>query len=238
MRALKPARRLHGEIQRELKEYIIRHSLRAGDPLPSEGDLAQQLEASRNSVREAVRALEGLGIIEARAGSGLFVTDFSFDPILTNLPYAILSDLKPLEDLLEVRLHLEKGMADRILECVTPEQIRGLEEILDLMESEAGLGRYSPEADREFHARLYGNLDNQIMTRILDVFWDAFYQVRERASLVDPLDPVETYRAHVAILEAFEAGDVQEYKAAIEQHYDGIYERLDRSKADERRGGA
>ena len=224
--ALKPKPLLHHEIQREIKAYIIRHSLKAGDPLPSEGELAQQLDASRNSVREAVKALEGLGIIEARAGAGLFVSEFSFDSILSNLPYAILFDLKQLNDLLEIRLHLEYGMVERVVELISAEQLGELREILELMEREAREGRYSPEADREFHRVLYVNLDNPILARIIDVFWDAFYQARERSSIIDPLDPLETFEAHLKILRALEAGNVEEGQTAISAHYHGIKARV------------
>jgi DNA-binding FadR family transcriptional regulator len=224
--ALKPKPLLHHEIQREIKAYIIRHSLKAGDPLPSEGELARQLDASRNSVREAVKALEGLGILEVRAGAGLFVSEFSFDSILSNLPYAILFDLKQLNDLLEIRLHLEYGMVERVVELITTTQLDELREILELMEREARAGRYSPEADREFHRVLYVNLRNPILARIIDVFWDAFYQARERSSIIDPLDPVDTYEAHLAILRALEAGKIKDVRIAISQHYEGIKSRV------------
>jgi DNA-binding FadR family transcriptional regulator len=231
--ALRPKPLLHHEIQREIKAYINRHSLKAGDPLPSEGDLAQQLDASRNSVREAVKALEGLGILEVRAGAGLFVSDFSFDSILSNLPYAILFDLKQLNDLLEIRLHLEYGMIERVVELITSEQLDELREILKLMEREARAARYSPEADREFHRVLYVNLRNPILARIIDVFWDAFYQARERSSIVDPLDPVGTYQAHLAILRALEAGKIEDVRIAISEHYHGIEARVRRATSDE-----
>src|SRR5215471_3539788 len=78
LKALKRTPLLH-QIQEEIKGYVIRNNLRPGDPLPSEGDLARQLGIGRNSVREAVKSLEVLGILEARAGSGLFVKSFSFD---------------------------------------------------------------------------------------------------------------------------------------------------------------
>src|SRR5258708_3137318 len=76
LKALKRTPLLH-QIQEEIKSYVIRNDLRPGDALPSEGDLARQLGIGRNSVREAVKSLEVLGILEARAGSGLFVKAFT-----------------------------------------------------------------------------------------------------------------------------------------------------------------
>jgi len=103
---IKPLRRkqlLHQLAQEEIKSYIIEHSLKPGAPLPPETDLAQQLGIGRNSVREAVKALEALGILEARAGTGLFVRTFSFDSILDNLEYGLHFEIKRLADVLEVR---------------------------------------------------------------------------------------------------------------------------------------
>ncbi|HZQ05535.1 MAG TPA: GntR family transcriptional regulator, partial [Anaerolineae bacterium] len=85
---------LYQTVQEEIKNYIIENELRAGDPLPTEGELARQLDISRNSVREAVKSLEALGILEARSGSGLFVRNFNFDSILDNLPYGIMFSLE------------------------------------------------------------------------------------------------------------------------------------------------
>src|SRR5438309_2312002 len=122
-------------IQEEIKGYIIDHALKPGDPLPSEGDLAQQLDISRNSVREAVKSLEVLGIVESRPGSGLYVRDFSFDSIINNLPYGLLFDLKSVRDVLEVRAHLEYGMVDRVVQEATPAQLDLLRGILERMRS-------------------------------------------------------------------------------------------------------
>src|SRR5262245_44382404 len=115
---------LYKSVQEEIKAYILEHGLKAGDPLPPETELSQQLYVSRNSVREAVKSLEALGILEARPGAGLFVRAFSFDPLLENLGYGLLFDLKQLSDLLEVRALLEIGMVPRVVKMATPEQIR------------------------------------------------------------------------------------------------------------------
>jgi DNA-binding FadR family transcriptional regulator len=119
LKALKRTPLLH-QIQEEIKSYVIRNNLRPGDALPSEGDLARQLGIGRNSVREAVKSLEVLGILEARAGSGLFVRAFTFDAIINNLPYGLLSDSKTVEDLVEIRACLERGFVEHVIEKVTP----------------------------------------------------------------------------------------------------------------------
>ena len=80
--ALKRPPSLHVSVQESLRSYIAENHLEAGAPLPAEGDLAQQLGVSRNSVRESIKALESVGVLEVRRGSGVFVKAFSFEPLL------------------------------------------------------------------------------------------------------------------------------------------------------------
>ena len=76
--ALKRSPPLHVSVQESLRSYIAENRLEAGAALPPEGELAQQLGVSRNSVREGIKALESVGVLEVRRGSGVFVMAFSF----------------------------------------------------------------------------------------------------------------------------------------------------------------
>jgi DNA-binding FadR family transcriptional regulator len=215
LRALKRTPLLH-QIQEEIKGYVIRNNLKPGDALPSEGELARQLGIGRNSVREAVKSLEVLGILEARAGSGLFVKSFSFDAIINNLPYGLLSDAKTVRDLAEVRAYLEYGLAGHVIERVTPEQ---LEQTVEQMRIAADRGEYASEADRAFHETLYQNLDNPVLLSLLDVFWLAVSKATERSDVVDPPDPKETVESHRRILAALHEGSAEKMHVAFDYHY-------------------
>ena len=147
---------LYQQLQSLICGYITENKLRPDDPLPAEGDLAELFGVSRNSVREAVKSLQVLGVLVSRPGSGLFVGEFSFDPIVDNLPYAIVVDYRDLADLLEVRRTLEVGMVDQIVSSRTDEQIDELGEIIEkwkwaiTKDNEA----YPADLDRAFHAAL------------------------------------------------------------------------------------
>lgn len=218
LKALKRTPLLH-QIQEEIKGYVIRNNLKPGDALPSEGDLARQLGIGRNSVREAVKSLEVLGILEARAGSGLFVKSFSFDAIINNLPYGLLSDSKTVRDLAEVRAYLEYGLTEHVIERVTPAQVELLNAIVERMRQAAEAGEYAAEADRSFHEALYQNLDNPVLLSLLDVFWLAVSRASERSSVFDPLDPKETVESHKRILAALSEGSAEQMHAAFDYHY-------------------
>lgn len=225
---LKRKQSLYQVAQEEIKAYILRHSLKPGDPLPPESELAQRLGIGRNSVREAVKALEALGILETRQGSGLFVRGFSFDAILSNLPYSLVFQVKELTDLLEVRSYLEHATVERVLKGATPEQLAKLHGLLDRMRRDAEGGIYSAEDDRQFHQTLYENVDNRVLVGIMDVFWGLLLQVQQqqRDAIPEPSDPMDTYRRHAQIVQALEKRDVQAMRAAFHGQHVGIETRL------------
>jgi DNA-binding FadR family transcriptional regulator len=226
------------QIQEEIKRYIVDHQLKPGDSLPSEGELARQLDISRNSVREAVKSLEVLGIVASRPGSGLFVKDFSFDSIINNLPYGLLFAVKSVLDVLEVRAHLEYGMVERVIQEVTSKQLHVLGEIVSRMKREADAGRYSAEDDRAFHEALYMNVDNLVLLKVLDIFWLVVLRARELAHVADPASPIDTYHSHKRLLEALESRDVEQMRAAFDHHYGRFQLRLRLDEGDRSRGAA
>ena len=76
-------------IEARIKEYILENQLQPGDKLPTEEQLATQLQVGRSAIRETFRRLEALGIVESHQGYGRVVRDFNFDPILNGLSYGL-----------------------------------------------------------------------------------------------------------------------------------------------------
>ena len=231
MKPVKHRLPLYKVLQQEIKDYIIRNGLKPGDQLPSEIELAQQLGVSRNSVREAVKALEMLDIVEGRSGAGLFVGSFSFNALLDSFGFGIMFNLTELSDISEVRFHVEYGLIPRAIEAVTPEQITELRAIVNDMHDSAKNGSYSAEHDRLFHQMLWANVDNSVVGKILDVFWGIFHQARQQATLPEPRDFTRTYERHLRILEALEAQDIEAMQDSMIFHYEGIKDRLEHLKA-------
>lgn len=226
IRALKRRQLIYEAVQEEIKAYIIDNALKPGDLLPSEVELVQQLGVSRNSVREALKSLETLGVLEARPGVGIMVRAFSFDPLLENLAYGLMFDQKELIDIIEVRYQLEYGMSGQAVRAVTEDQLRRLRNILRRMRVAAENGKYSDEDDRAFHQALWENVNNIMLGKILDIFWMIHHQSRRRDSISAPPDPVRTYERHAAIVEALEKRDVEALQAAMTAHYESMRARL------------
>ena len=217
---------LHKSVQDAIRQYIIDHSLGPGDPMASEVELARRLGVSRNSVREAVKSLQSLGVLESRHGSGLFVRAFSWDPLLDNLAYDLMKDVRAVAELLDIRRILELGMVGHAVRLLTPEQRTELNALLERMKARAALGEGFPEEDREFHRVLFRELGNETFLRLLDIFWLAFRRAAEsEADLVD-VDPQGTYEGHLRIVQAAEVSDEEQCYQALEDHYRAIRERF------------
>lgn len=226
-RKLKRPQLLYQAVQDEVKAYIIEHALVPGDALPPETELAEQLGVSRNSVREAVKSLETLGIVEARTGAGLFVRSFSFDPLLENLAYGLMFDLKDLADILELRFHIEHSMIDQAVAAVTEEQLQELYAILSRMRTALAQGEEYTEEDRLFHSTLWANVKNRSVGKLVDAFWMVFSQARRHASVPSNPDPMEIYQWHVDIVDALASHDAEAARVAMVRHYGNIQKHLE-----------
>ena len=126
--ALRPVadQSLNTVIGDRLKDFILREKLRPGDKLPTEGVLAERLQVSRTAIREAMRGLEALGMVEARQGSGRVVSDFNFDAILDSLTYGMVFHSHTIRQVTEVRKALDAFFADHMVANVTETDLRAL----------------------------------------------------------------------------------------------------------------
>lgn len=226
---LKRAPLLHHSVQDALKRYVADNGFKTGDALPSEAELARQLGVSRTSVREAVKALETIGILESRRGSGVYVGAFSFDPLVEALPYGLMPDTTAIAELLDVRCTLEVALVERAITRRTQEQVAALRANLERFRARAEAGGPLDAEDREFHQLLAMNLGNRVLSGLIDVFWRTYHEATRQIDLVNST-PLQTYLDHVAVFDAFLAGDVEATKATLDRHYDGIRSLLDRQK--------
>lgn len=219
-------RHVGGQIRREIMQLILDRRLRPGSPLPTESELMDSLGVSRNSVREALKALQALDIVEIRHGYGTYVGQASLTPLVDGLTFRTLSqvddDTHALGEILQVREVLEEGLIRRVAETLSDAELDSLEAIIERMEEKGRAGEAFPEIDREFHEALYTSLGNELVPQLLAAFWNVFHRVaRVRGWARDPA-PAVTARRHREILTALRARDVTHAQRAMADHFRGI----------------
>lgn len=215
----------------QIKEYILTHGLQPGDTLPTEGDLCELLEVSRTSVREAIRTLSTLDIVEVRHGHGTFVGQMSLDALVEALVFrGVLSpgdDLQALREILEVRQALDLAMAEKITSAMAGTTNPGLYRIVEKMKTLSIHGESFAEQDRLFHAELLAKIDNSLVGQLVTAFWDVHSAVLPRLGINQPKDIELTVRAHEDMIRTAEEGDVNAFRKAVIEHYAPLSRALD-----------
>ena len=213
-------------VQDEIKRFILTNNLRPGDALPPEGELARQLGVGRNSVREAVKSLEALGILDVRVGQGLAVRDFTMEPVLDSMAYGMLVDLRVFVEAREARQFLELGLVRRIIERVDDDQLTAMDAILKEWRSVAKTRVYSPAHDRRFHEASWSHVENRFVNSILAAFWEAQVRIFDRVGSVVPADLVGHLETHRRVRDAMASRDEAALAEAFRQHYAFASDRL------------
>lgn len=161
--SMSPKQKVYQAVINEIRRYIDENNLMPGDKLPSERDLAESLQAGRSSIREALRAMELLGLIETRSGQGTFLSIYKPYQTVELLASFILQGSKTKEDLLTAKLILEKEIAKLVFPYINKEDISSLEKIIKDDQEE--------KHDRFFRV-LFLKSDNLLLTRIWGLMED------------------------------------------------------------------
>ena len=169
---------LHQAIQDRVKQFIIEHGFQPGDLLPAEADLARTLGTSRPSLREAMRALQTLGVVETRHGAGTFVGRFSLEPFADGLAFQIAVEhrrddrrvARDLRELVAIREVLESGLVARLAGTYGEADLAALYHQVAEMEELAATGQMFTENDWRFHELLYRPTGNRLLLQLLQSF--------------------------------------------------------------------
>ncbi|MGK9149389.1 FCD domain-containing protein [Plantibacter flavus] len=219
----------------EIKKLILTRNLKPGDPLPTEPELCEALDVSRSSVREAIRTLSTLDIVDVRHGHGTYVGAMSLDPMVEALVFrGVLSpegSLDALREVVEVRLALDLALAETIVGAAVLEDSSELSALVDEMVDKASRGESFLEADRAFHTTLFAATGNQLAVQLVGAFWDVHTAVVPQLGIAVPADIRDTAAAHGAMLAAALDGDVDAYRQAVIDHYRPLQKSLSKAQA-------
>ena len=206
----------------KIKGMITSGALRAGDRLPREADLAADLGLSRNSLREAVRALSLVNILDVRRGDGTYVT--SLEPRLLLEAMSFIVDFHRDDTMLEflrVRRILEPAATAMAAERITSEECAGLRDLLDSVGSH-------PQAedlvsnDLEFHRRIVACSGNSVLASLLESMSGPTTRARVWRGLTQTGAMTQTLAEHRAILDALAAHEPEVARSWATVHIAGV----------------
>ena len=206
----------------KIKDMIISGELSAGDRLPPEKELSEKLGLSRSSLREAVKALEIIRVLDVRRGDGTYVT--SLEPKLLTEAMTFIVDLHQDESILElfeVRRMLEPAAAATAARLITPQQIAALRATMDNIDELTSVESLV-EHDLVFHSLVTAAAGNTYLTSVLDSLSSSTVRARIWRGLTQEKAVDRTLSEHAAIIDALERGDTELARSLVTVHISGV----------------
>lgn len=212
--------RVYSQVARQLHTRIVR-KLKPGDLLPPERELVKKFRVSRSSVRDAIRSLEAVGLVEPRQGVGTVVREVSAGGAATPVASALLEKRKEINDLLDVRNIIEPALARRAALHASARHIAEMQAILARQEEKVRRGEPAIDEDSAFHYTIALAADNSVMIKVVRVLMDLLRETRERWSQGQGRAE-KSLDAHFRIVAALQRGDASAAEAAMRQHLSEI----------------
>src|SRR5712691_9200645 len=225
--------RLYEQIVQQIEESVLNGSLKPGDQLPAERELAQRLGVSRTAVREAVKALREKGLVEAYSGRGTFVTDGTSQAIRQSLDLMIkIGQPDGSTHLAELRAILEPEIAALAATRAEEQYVTTMRDAVAVMDR----ARQDPdayiEADLDFHLALAEAAANPLILSLIDSIVGLLREQRMRIFKVDG-GPERGQFHHKRILEAIEQRNPEKAREAMRAHLQQVRKDSQAYAADE-----
>jgi GntR family transcriptional repressor for pyruvate dehydrogenase complex len=214
------AGRMSGKIVAQISDLIRKGKLGPGDSLPPERELATTFGVSRVTVRDALRVLEVLGLVEIRVGSagGAFVTAPSPEVLGQSLSNILMMRSYSPEEIAEVRLVIELGILDLVIERITEQDLEELRSMCEESAKRLEEGEYSSELSFAFHSRLARCANNTVISMISMAFSGPLSMAAMRAKEVRTDSHRRTVEEHRAIVDALASGDGEVARQHLVEH--------------------
>ena len=217
MNTVKKENKLYIQAFREIRSYIIRNGLKPGDLLPTELEMCEKLGVSRNVLREAIKSMELMGMVQACPGRGTQVKEFSLDFVFQNvLFFSVAGEDKPVREMFGIRRMLELSYMRQAFYAVSEDDIRVLHDCLRQMHESRDDYMAFTEADRVFHTTLFRGLDNSVLNSLMDAIWavDAGFELEKKSPHL-----MTSISKHETIVKALEEYDYRAFARAMEIHF-------------------
>jgi GntR family transcriptional repressor for pyruvate dehydrogenase complex len=223
----KPIRqeKLSVKIMNQIKTLILEGELKPGDPLPPERELMKLLNVSRPSIREALKSLEGMGLLETAQGNRTVVRSLASGRMIEPLHHLLKDDFNIVFEIIEVRKAIEAWNAYYAAKRATPEDIERLEENIESMRVQLETDGLSLEReDADFHLAISEATHNKVQTHIMFTIYDILKN--SIGKYYNDIDHKTVFRQHLRVVSAIKKGDSDLARVKILEHLDYVESRI------------
>ena len=209
-------------VAKRILEMVTNRALKPGDQLPPERDLADMLNVSRPSVREAIRGLSILGVVTSRQGGGAFISQLDGEALLGPIRFFLSLEEMNIRELYDARSLIEGDVARRAAQNISDEQLKLLAEILESQVATLSDPTQFRASDFQFHEAIWVACGNAFLKRIGESLNALGLEFRRRAS-EQPHVLEQSLKDHHRLYEALKAGDAAAAARAAEEHMHNVY---------------
>lgn len=214
-------RKTYQEVLKQINKRLIEGTLHPGERMLGERELAAELGVSRTTLREALRTLEFLGLVEIKPGGGTFIRDAQLNEVISPLALALAVEPTQIEELWETRISLEVECAGLAALRASEEDLRRISDALHDMHAQlANLDAYT-KTDMLFHYRVAQASQNSMMNRLLQTFVIHIYELIKKAGPLrfsHDVGGLSTLQEHISIYEAIMGHDSERSRMLMRKH--------------------
>ena len=217
-------KKAYEDIVQQIRTLIEEGKLKRNDHLPSERELSETFRVSRTTVREAIRTLESMKLLQSRQGNGTYVVASSEEALIQPLAAALFNEKDDIRDIFYIRKIIEPHVAELAAENATPQEMEELERILRKQEECIGQRETIIETDSAFHNLMVKATKNRVMERLIIALIDLLKKSREQYLFEDENDEraIRSLEGHQQILSAVKKGDGKAARKSMLQHLEDI----------------
>ncbi|MEM6527320.1 MAG: FadR/GntR family transcriptional regulator [Chloroflexota bacterium] len=204
------------QITQTIRDALIRGELSPGQKLPSEPELARQLGVGRSAVREALKVLQAIGVVESRRGSGTYVVEEPSDRMLNPLSFAILLGTNVSSELIELRVMIEIGYCELAASQATAADMQKIEQAARALETAVSHADHEhlAQLDLNFHYAILEATHNPLVQKIGRAVEELFFSsISNNFKEVQNVE--QAVAAHRDIITALHSHDLHQIRTAI-----------------------
>ena len=216
---------LSDRLARQIRTLIQQGDYRQGDRLPTILEMARQFGVGHPTIREALKKLETMRVVEIRHGAGVYVTRSEDVLVLASPDYAGTVTKKLLLDLIRTRMLLEMQSVGDAVVHATPEQLREMKRLVATAEQNLGNDDVLSVVNVAFHRQIAQSSGNMVLAQLLDVLHDLFIE-EQRLILGIHGSRERDHEEHLGILQALERRDEDVAVERMTKHLQGVHDAI------------